>query len=156
MMETRLVKVAAVSALAISVIGGFEGIRQTAYPDPASGGKPWTICYGHTAGVKPGDRDTLVECKALLLQDLTTYSQGVIGCTSVKLTDGQFVALTSFAYNVGVGTACRSSTVHLINQGKTREGCNALLHYNTAGGIVFPGLTRRRMKERDLCLQGVP
>jgi len=156
MINNRLAKGTAAAALAIIVIGGFEGIRQTAYPDPATGGKPWTVCYGRAYGVTPGEHHSLDECKAMLLQDLTTYSQGVIGCTQVPLSDGQLVALTSFAYNVGVGTACRSPVVRLINQGHTRAGCNALMGYNRAAGIVFPGLTRRRMKERELCLQGVP
>ena len=154
MQNPRLKKGTAAAALAVALVGGFEGLRQTAYPDPATGGKPWTICYGHTAGVNPGDRKSLDECKSLLLSDLTAYSQGVLACTSVQLPDERFVALTSFAYNVGVQAACKSSVVRLINQGKTREGCDALMKYNRAAGIVFPGLTKRRAKERELCLKG--
>jgi len=155
MAPPRLRKGAAVAALAIAVVGGFEGLRQNAYPDPATGGKPWTVCYGRAYGVQPGDSYSVAQCKAMLLDDLTAYSQGILGCTTVPLPDERFVALTSFAYNVGVQTACRSAVVRLINQGRTREGCNALLQYNRAGGIVFPGLTRRRAKERDLCLKGM-
>ena len=154
-MKTRMAKGTAAAALAVVVVGGFEGLRQTAYPDPATGGKPWTICYGRAYGVSPGDRKSLEECKALLLSDLTVYSQGVLSCTSVPLPDERFVALTSFAYNVGVQTACRSSVVRLINQGKTRQGCDALMLYNKAAGITFPGLTKRRAAERQLCLKGV-
>lgn len=151
---SRLKNGTVAAALAVAVVGGFEGLRQSAYPDPATGGKPWTICYGHTAGVQPGDRKSIEECKALLLSDLTVYSQGILACTSVPLPDERFVALTSFAFNVGVQAACRSSVVRLINQGKTRQGCDALLQWNRAAGIVFPGLTKRRMKERELCLKG--
>lgn len=155
MAPPRLRKGTAVAALAIAVVGGFEGLRQNAYPDPASGGKPWTICYGHTEGVKPGDRKSIEECKALLLSDLTVYSEGILSCTTVPLTDERFVALTSFAYNVGVQTACRSSVVRLINQGSTRQGCDRLMQFNKAFGITFPGLTARRARERELCLKGV-
>lgn len=155
MTNTRLKKGTAAAAMAVALVGGFEGLRQTAYPDPATGGKPWTICYGHTDGVLPGDRKSLDECKALLLSDLTAYSQGVLGCTSVPLPDERFVALTSFAFNVGVQAACKSSVVRLINQGKIRQGCDALMQWNKAAGVTFPGLTKRRAKERELCLKGL-
>lgn len=155
MTNTRLKKGTAAAAMAVALVGGFEGLRQTAYPDPATGGKPWTICYGHTEGVLPGDRKSLDECKALLLSDLTAYSQGILGCTSVPLPDERFVALTSFAFNVGVQAACKSSVVRLINQGKPRQGCDALLLWDRAAGIRFPGLTKRRAAERELCLKGL-
>lgn len=153
---SRLKKGTAVAVLAVTVVASFEGLRRTAYPDPATGGKPWTICYGHTVGVNWGDQKTLQECKSLLLSDLEIYSRGILNCTTVYLPDERFVALTSFAYNVGVGAACRSSVVGLINQGRIREGCDALMKWNRAAGIVFPGLTKRRAKERELCLRGLP
>lgn len=152
---TRMKKGTKAALLAIAVVGAFEGIRLNAYPDPATNGKPWTVCYGRAYGVNPGDRHTLEECKVMLLEDLTKYSQGVLGCTSVPLPDERFVALTSFAYNVGVTAACKSSVIRLINQGKTREGCDALMRWNKAAGITFPGLTKRRARERELCLKGV-
>lgn len=143
------------AAMAIAVVGGFEGLRQNAYPDPASGGWPYTVCYGHTVGVKPGDHYSIPECKALLISDLGKYANGIEACVKVPLPDDRFVALTSFAYNVGVGAACKSSVVRLINQNRTREGCDALMKWNRAAGIVFPGLTKRRAKERELCLRGL-
>jgi len=154
MTTSRMKKGTAAAALAVALVGGFEGLRQNAYPDPATMGKPWTICYGSTAGVQPGDRKSVEECKALLITELGTYADGILACTIVPLPDERFVALTSFAYNVGIGAACQSSVIRLINQGRTREGCDALLRWNKAAGIVFPGLTKRRMKERELCLRG--
>ena len=152
---SRLKKGTAAAALAVALVGGFEGLRQNAYPDPATMGKPWTICYGHTEGVRPGDRKSIEECKALLISDLAIYANGVTKCVTAPLPDERFVALTSFAFNVGVGAACKSSVVRLINQGRTRDGCDALLKWNRAAGIVFPGLTRRRQAERALCLKGI-
>lgn len=140
--------------LLIAVVGGFEGIRLNAYPDPATGGKPWTVCYGHTEGVKPGDRYTLAECQFMLRQDLKIYVDGIEKCVKAKLPDRRWVALVSFAYNVGIKAACNSSVVKLINIGRIHEGCNALLKWNKAAGITFPGLTKRRQKERELCLAG--
>lgn len=152
---SRLKKGGAVAALAVTLVGGFEGLRLNAYPDPATGGKPWTICYGSTNGVKPGDKRTMAECKALLVGELDIYANGIEACVTAPLPDSRFVALTSFAYNVGVKAACRSSVVGLINAGKTKAGCDALLKWNRAAGIVFPGLTRRRQKEREFCLEGL-
>lgn len=150
-MANRLKKGTAVAAMAATLIGGFEGLRQTAYPDPATKGPPWTVCYGETSGVKPGDHYTVQQCKDMLVMSLQKYADGIDHCVAVPLPDKRFVALTSFAYNIGVKGACNSSVVRLINQGQTKAGCEALLKYNRAAGIVFPGLTRRRQKERDFC-----
>lgn len=137
-----------------TLIAAFEGLRLTAYPDPATLGPPWTVCYGHTEGVRPGDRYTIEQCKALLVKDVEKYARGISNCVRVDLPDKRYIALVSFAYNVGVPAACGSSVVRLINAGQTRAGCDALLKWNRAAGIVFPGLTKRRQKERALCLEG--
>lgn len=152
---TRLKKSGAVAAMLVAVVGGFEGLRLNAYPDPATKGPPWTICYGSTHGVKPGDKKTLAECKALLIKDLELYAKGIEACVKVPLPDERYVALVSFAYNVGVKAACGSSVVKLINMGQTRAGCDRLLQWNKAAGITFPGLTKRRQRERALCLEGL-
>lgn len=153
---SRLKKGGAVAAVAATLVGGFEGTRQVAYPDPATHGKPWTICMGHTEGVKPGDHKTLAECKALLVADLDKYADGMERCvTRASLPDRTFVAFVSFTYNVGAGTFCRSGVARKWNAGDRRGACQALMLYNRAAGIVFPGLTHRREKERALCLQGV-
>lgn len=149
---SRSSRLGIVAGLAISLIGGFEGLRTHAYPDPATGGKPWTVCYGHTDGVKPNDQYTIAQCKDLLRKDLEIYASGVEKCINVPLSDKRYVALVSFAYNVGVKTACNSSVVRNINAGRTKAGCDALLKYNRAAGITFPGLTKRRQKEREYCL----
>ena len=145
----------AAAALAATFIGAWEGLQLVAYPDPATRGPPWTICYGSTNGVKPGDKKTLAQCKALLIEELQVYADGISKCTTVHLPDERFVALTSFAYNVGVGAACKSSVIRLINQGKTRQGCDALMLWDKAAGVRFRGLTRRREAERQLCLKGL-
>jgi lysozyme len=144
-------KSGAVIALLIGIVGSFEGLRQTAYQDVVG---VWTVCYGHTEGVKRGDKYSLAQCKGLLREDLAIYAKGIDNCVKKPLPDKRWVALVSFAYNVGVKAACNSSVVRLINAGKTKEGCNALLKWNKAGGVTFPGLTKRRQKERELCLAG--
>lgn len=154
--SSRLKKGTAAGAAAIALVSGFEGLRQTAYPDPATQGPPWTVCYGETAGVHPGDHYTVQQCKDMLASSLTKYTDGIAKCVTVPLPDKRYVALVSFAYNVGVPAACHSSVVRLINAGNPKAGCDALLQWNKAAGIVFPGLTRRRERERQLCLDGTP
>lgn len=151
---SRVKKSAACAALACSIVGGAEGLRQTAYPDPATRGNPWTICYGHTGGVKPHERDSIAQCKALLAADLDKEGDGIERCIRVQMTDERYVAVLSLAHNIGVGGVCRSSIVRLLNEGRTREACDAFLRYNRAAGFVMPGLTRRREAERKLCMAG--
>lgn len=148
-------KRAAVLAICVPLVGGFEGLRQTAYPDPATKGPPWTVCYGETKGVKRGDHYSVGECKEMLSKSLSGYLDGIERCTARPMPDGVEGAFASFAYNIGVGGYCKSSVRKLWDQGERRGACNALLKYNRAAGIVFPGLTRRREAERDLCLKGV-
>lgn len=149
---SKLKKGGALAAAVVAVVGGFEGLRLNAYPDPATKGPPWTVCYGSTLGVKKGDSHTLAECKAMLVKDLEIYAVGIERCVTAPLPDRRYVALVSFAYNLGVSAACKSSVIRLINEGKTQQGCDYLLKYNRAVGIVFPGLTKRRQKERELCV----
>lgn len=152
--SSRLKKGSAVALLAASVVGAWEGLQTKAYPDPATRGHPWTVCYGETKGVKKGDTYTIAECKAMLVDSLQGYAAGIERCVTAPLPDERYVALISFAYNVGTSAACNSSVVRLINAGHTRAGCDALLKWNKAAGIVFRGLTRRRTAERELCLKG--
>lgn len=154
-MANRMKKGGAVAAMTVALVGGFEGLRQNAYPDPATQGPPWTVCYGETAGVKPGDHYSVAECKDMLVQSLQKYANGIDACVTVPLPDKRFVALVSFSYNVGVKAACNSSVVKNINAGNTRAGCDALLKWDKAAGVRFPGLTKRRTREREFCLDGL-
>lgn len=143
----------AVIGLLIATVAAFEGLSLVAYRDPVG---VYTVCYGETEGVKPGDRHTLQECKDMLATSLEKYARGIERCVRAPLPTKRYVALVSFAYNVGISAACGSSVVRLINAGRTREGCDALLKWNRAGPFVLSGLTKRRQKERQLCLSELP
>lgn len=153
--SNRLKKNSAIAVVAVGLIGSFEGLQVKAYPDPATRGHPWTVCYGETKGVKKGDQYTVAECKAMLVESLQGYANGLERCLTAPVTDRRYVALLSFSYNVGTRAACNSSPVRLINAGHTKAGCDALLKWNRAAGIVFRGLTRRREAERAMCLEGL-
>lgn len=137
-------------ALAVVVVGTFEGLSLTAYPDVV--GVP-TICYGETKGVRLGDTKTKPQCDEMLSARLAEFNAGVNSCLSVDIPDSRRVAFVSLAYNIGTASFCKSTVVRRINAGDVAGSCDAILMWNKARGIVWPGLTKRRQKERELCLQ---
>lgn len=152
---SRLAKSAGAAAIAASLIGGFEGYRNVAYPDPATKGHPWTICYGHTGDVKPGDRATLQECQRILLADVDKHADKVEACITRPMSIETEWGFTSLAFNIGTSAFCKSSVARLYNAGDGQGACDAMLKFNRAAGMVFPGLTRRRTIERQWCLRGL-
>ena len=143
---------AAALALAVATIGGYEGLRTDAYPDVVG---VWTVCYGETRGVQPGDQHTKAECDAQLAGAIAEFEQGLDRCLTADVPLGTKVALISWAYNVGIGAACRSTLVRKANGGDLVGACNELPRWNRAGGRVLRGLTNRRISERELCLRGL-
>lgn len=137
-------------SICVACTAGAEGVRQTAYRDPSPAGT-WTICFGETRGVQPGDRKTLAQCKAMLEGRLYEFGEQVDHCTVVPLPPKRKAAMTDFAYNAGAGRYCRS-IAPLLNAGQVQAACDKLTEYVYAGGIKFPGLVRRREQERGLCL----
>lgn len=141
----------------IALIKQFEGCSLTAYPDPGTGGAPWTIGYGWTHPVdgkpiKHGmkiDQDT---ADRLLKTGLVSYENDVLKLVKVKLTQGQFDALVSFAYNVGSRSLSTSTLLKKLNGGDVNGAADEFPRWNKAGGKVMSGLTRRREAERAMFL----
>ncbi len=150
--RSRLGKSAAVLAVAIAVVGTFEGVRTVAYRDIV--GVP-TLCFGETRGIKMGDSKTMDECREMLGGALVEFSAGVDRCLTAKVPDLTYVAFVSFAYNVGLGAFCGSTLVRRANAGDLSGACNQLPRWNRAGGKVVRGLTRRRAEEQAMCLKGL-
>jgi lysozyme len=140
------------SEAGINFIKTFEGLRLRAYPDPGSGRAPWTIGYGTTKGIRPGMVITKARAEEMLRRDLREIEQVVNDLIKVEITQTMFDALVSFAYNVGVGNLRRSTLLKNLNQGDIQGAAEQLLRWNRARGRVLPGLTRRRVAERDLFL----
>ncbi|MDQ1834673.1 lysozyme [Massilia scottii] len=138
-------------AIAVTIVGGFEGLRQAAYLDPV--GIP-TICFGETKGVRLGQRATLDQCKAMLAASLQLANHAVDDCIRAPLPDYRRAALVSFAYNVGQTSLCGSTLARKLNAGDTLGGCDELLRWTYAKGIKLPGLVKRRQAERNMCLVG--
>lgn len=141
----------------IKNIKDFEGCSLTAYPDPGTGGAPCTIGYGWTHPVdgkpiKPGMTIKQETADRLLKTGLVSYENDVLKMTKVKLTQGQFDALVSFAYNVGSRALSTSTLLRKLNDGDVKGAADEFLRWNKAGGKVLNGLTRRREAERALFL----
>ncbi|EKW0743268.1 lysozyme [Citrobacter freundii] len=141
----------------IKNIKDFEGCSLTAYPDPGTGGAPWTIGYGWTHPVdgkpiKPGMTIKQETADRLLKTGLVSYENDVLKMAKVKLTQGQFDALVSFAYNVGSRALSTSTLLRKLNDGDVMGAADEFLRWNKAGGKVLNGLTRRREAERALFL----
>lgn len=134
----------------ISLIKDFEGLRLKAYPDPATGGAPWTIGYGATLGVKPGMVITEAQAEVFLRRDLARFESAVEKAVKVPLTDNQFAALVSFAYNCGPANLTKSTLLKRLNKGDYAGAQAEFAKWNRAAGKVMAGLTRRRAAEAVL------
>ncbi len=135
----------------IAVLKYFESCRLTAYPDPASGGAPWTIGWGHTGPeVTPGLVWTQEQADSQLTSDLVSREQAVSKAVTVPLTQGQFDALVDFVYNLGAGNFQTSTLLSLINAEDMAGAVEQFARWNKAGGKVMAGLTRRRAAEAAL------
>ena len=134
-----------ISARGINLIKKFEGLRLAAYQDSVG---VWTIGYGHTEGVKKGDKISAEQADALLMHDLAIFQRGVNRAVNVPLTQGQFDALVSFAFNLGVGALQGSTLLRKLNAGS--DASSEFERWVYAGGVQLAGLVRRRGAEREL------
>ena len=80
-----------------------EGFSAVAYPDPKSGGDPWTIAYGHTRNVKPGDTCTPTQGEQMLFDDIAECAAILRQYLTVTLNQGQWDAVLDFLFNEGPG-----------------------------------------------------
>lgn len=145
------------SPKAIALIKGSEGLKLRAYLCPAN--VP-TIGYGHTktvtkADVAKGRTIKAAEAERLLKTDLVVYEAGVAKLVEVPLTDDQYGALVSFAYNLGVGALAGSTLLKRINTKASMRDIEASwIQWDKAriGGVLKPlrGLTIRRKSELNL------
>ena len=134
------------------LIKSFEGLSLKAYPDPGSGGDPWTIGYGSTGkDIKRGVVWTLAQADARLKQDIASFALGVRALiVKAPTTQSQFDALVSFAYNVGLGNLQSSTLLKKHLSGQTVAAKAEFARWNKAAGRALPGLTRRRAAEARL------
>jgi lysozyme len=154
------------SAAGIALIKHYEGVRQKPYRCPAL---LWTIGVGHvlypeqvklsmkdrmSVQLRPEDNRiwSLQEVDEILKTDLRRFEKGVGKLIPVYITQGQFDALVSFSFNLGLGSLQRSTLRQKIIQSKTKEAAREILKYCMSNGKVLRGLQLRRKDEQVLFL----
>ncbi|CDG18253.1 lysozyme [Xenorhabdus doucetiae] len=141
-----------ISESGINKLKSYEGLRLKAYPDPATGAAPWTIGYGHTKGVKPGQVITAQQAEAFLHQDLISIYGAIERLVKVPLTQGQFDALCSFIFNLGIGNFTHSTLLKKLNAGDYQGAAGEFLKWDRADGSELTDLRIRRESEQKMFL----
>lgn len=156
-----------ISSHAIALIQNFEGLRTTAYK-PVSSESGWTIGYGHHGpDVKKNSICTEIEAEHLLKSDLEKIERQVIAALNadeIEVTQGMFDALCILLFNLS-GKKTKDgrwlSPIQVLtgyklwSKMKNGDKYGASLEFldiNKAGGVVLPGLTKRRQAEQKLFL----
>ena len=140
----------ALSAVALVGIAVHEGYEGSAYQDIVG---IWTIGFGTTEGVRPNQTITPVTALQRKLTDVQKFEGALKQCVTVPLSQNEYDAYISLAYNIGSGAFCNSTLVRLLNQGQYDMACQQILRWNRAGGQVVQGLVNRRQAEYKLCIQ---
>ncbi|MEA5416193.1 glycoside hydrolase family protein [Synechococcus sp. BA-132 BA5] len=155
-----LVDIPAAVAVALPLVKEFEGCRLSAYPDPESGGEPWTIGWGSTRDLqgrpfKKGDRITQEVADALLRSQLEDDWRRLRDCIPIykALPVNRQAALLSFTYNCGprwFGAQGFDTLSKALKAGQLEAVPAALMLYVNPGGPSEAGLRRRRKAEGAL------
>ena len=142
-----------VSKRAIEMLKHHEGVRCKPYRDCVG---LWTVGVGHLIGDGKSLPDewnrtlSMEEVDALLRKDLARFERGVSKFCPVQLTQGEFDALVSFSFNLGLGTFQRSTIRQALLRGDKETAMESLMKYCKAGGKILKGLQNRRLDERKL------
>ena len=137
-----------ISARGILAIEKEEGLRLDSYPDPATGADPWTIGFGHTGSIKRGDKITVEQAREYLQADLKRVEDCINSTVIVLLTQGQFDALCSLIFNIGIGAFRNSTLLRKLNASDYQGAAAQFGVWIKAGGIDYPPLVARRARER--------
>lgn len=135
----------------MALLKGSETCKLVAYPDPGTGGKPWTIGWGHTgANVVKGMTCTQEEADAWLQRDLWSAEHDVQLFVQVPLTQDQFDALVDWTYNLGGNNLRTSTMLRKLNARDYASVPEEMIRWNQANGKVLKGLAKRREAEAKL------
>lgn len=140
-----------ITAMGLGLIKDSEGYRSESYQDSAG---VWTIGYGHTGDVTPGQVIDQAEADRLLLADVAWAEDCVNSTVSVDLDGAHFDALVSFVFNVGCGAFKNSTLLRKLNAGGYAAAAAEFDRWVHAGGKRLRGLEIRRAKERRIFEEG--
>lgn len=154
------------SEACVILVKKFEGLHRvqkdgtiSAYRCPA--GK-WTIGWGHTKGVRSGQKITVEQAEDFLRQDLEECCNQVFAAVKTDMTQAQLDALVSFVFNLGIGNFQSSTMLKKLNRGDHSGAAAEFVKWNKARNAktgvleVLPGLTRRRTAEAALFSMDAP
>jgi lysozyme len=131
-----------------------EGCVLKAYPDPGTGGAPWTCGWGSTGpDIKPGTVWTQAQADSRLNADLARAGLVVNSLVHIYLTQSQLDALADFVYNVGAGNFRSSTLLRKLNAGDTNGAAAEFDRWVYANGKQLSGLVKRRAAEKALFLK---
>lgn len=139
----------------VDLVKEFEGLRLTAYRDMVG---VYTIGYGTTAaagvGITPksGMKITQAQAETYLVAALEKFAATIRPKITAPITENEFGAFLSLAYNVGPDAFARSTALRKFNAGDKVGAADAILMWTKAGGKVVKGLVRRREAEKRLFL----
>ena len=154
-MEPEIIQeeIMTIPKVAIDLIKQFEGLRLKSYQDSAG---YFTVGWGHKNATPPPCDDCTVftadQAENVLNTDLEHVLSQIQGHIGVDLTDNQLAALLSFAFNLGPNALINSTLLKKLNSGDTQGAADQFLAWDRAGGVVIPGLARRRAAEQKLFL----
>ena len=142
-----------ISPAGIAAIKRHEGLRLHAYLDSAGVA---TVGHGHTGNVQPGQHISEAEAEQLLRDDLAQAEAAVNNGVRVPVTQEQYDAMVSLAFNIGGSAFGKSTLLQKLNEGDIHAAANEFLRWDkiTVNGAkeVLPGLTSRRRAERAMFL----
>jgi len=136
---------------ALALIKRWEGCHLEAYPDPGTGGDPWTIGWGSTGpGIAKGVKWTQKQADDRLFADVRKFMLGVQNAVTKQATEKQLGAMTSLAYNIGLGAFRTSTLLRKFNAGDVAGAAGQFSRWNQAGGRIMKGLSNRRADEASV------
>ena len=138
-----------ISQKGIDLIKKFEGCKLYSYRDSVGVA---TIGYGHTKNVKMGMSITQAQADLFLKEDMLLFEKS-INALNINFTQGEFDALCSWCFNLGVGNF-KSSTMYkyIIARKSDIEITDQMVKWHNAGGKPLLGLKKRRCAEANMFL----
>lgn len=137
------------TAAGLVALANFEDFRSEAYV-PVPGDVP-TIGFGSTIGVQMGDKISVPAALGRLMRDVGDAESAIGRCVKVPLSQGEYDAYTSFAFNVGGNAFCASTLVKKLNAGDYQGACAELKRWVYVDGKVVQGQVKRRNREFQMC-----
>ena len=160
-MQTNRIRLAlgAITLSAAGLVGilNFEGYSPIAVP-PVPGDVP-TYGFGTTthedgSPLKTGEKITPSKAVERALQDVQKFEGALKRCVNVPLHQYEYDAFISLAYNIGSAAFCKSTLVKKLNAQDYSGACLEILKWDRFKGKKLHGLTIRRQKEYQLCMNG--